>query len=273
MDSGATTTTTTPTTPTTMPTTPTPTSPTSKPAARLFNGDYSTGNFTQWPVVQTRYYNSTGSSYAPAYPATVVADAQKGSAGRFEVRSGDVPSFGGGERSEVQAAEASGGQEGQTRWYQFSTRFDSSFPQNHRDLGWGLTNQWHSNSSTGSPTVSWAVSARNGYWSLLIQKQSSPGVYLDSAGPIFDVPLGTAWHDVKMQINWSTSDTKGWIRLWLNGVHQKFVNGADTYYVRTMIPGTTSVYYKEGYYRQAMRPTGIVYHTGFRSATDEAGLN
>jgi hypothetical protein len=239
----------------------------------LFNGDYSTGNFAQWPVVQTRYYNSTGTGYTPAYPATVVTDALKGATGRFEVRSGDVPNFGGGERAEVSGSAAtSGGSEGQTRWYQFSTKFDSSFPKNHRDLGWGLTNQWHSDSSSGSPTVSWVVSARNGYWSLLIQRQSSPGVYLEST-PIFEVPLGTSWHDVKMQINWSTSDTKGWIRLWLNGVRQKFVNGADTYNVRTMIPGTTNVYYKEGYYRQAMSPTGIVYHTGFRAASDEGGLN
>lgn len=243
------------------------------PAARLFNGDYSTGNFAQWQTVQTKYYNSSGANYQPAYPATIVSDAQKGNVARFEVRSGDVPSFGGGERSEVQSAGSqTGGGEGQIRWYQFSTRFDPSFPQNHRDLGWGVTNQWHANASTGSPPVAWVVNARNGYWSLFIQRQSSPGAYLNTF-PIFDVPLGTDWRDVKMQVNWSTSDTAGWVRLWLNGVRQTFVNGADTYYVRTMIPGTSSVYYKEGYYRQAMKPTGIVYHAGFRAATEEGGLN
>jgi len=272
----ATTTTPSPTTTTNPPTptssTPIPTSPTSVPAARLFNGDYSTGNFAQWQTVQTKYYNSSGANYQPAYPATIVSDPQKGNAGRFEVRSGDVPNFGGGERSEVSADSQSGGTEGQTRWYQFSTRFDPTFPQNHADLGWGVTNQWHSNSSTGSPPVAWIVNARNGYWSLFIQRQSSPGTYLNTFS-IFDVPLGTDWRDVKMQVNWSPSDTAGWIRLWLNGVRQTFVDGTDTYYVRTMIPGTTSIYYKEGYYRQAMRPTGIVYHSGFRSATEEGGLN
>jgi hypothetical protein len=80
--------------------------------------------------------------------------------------------------------------------------------------------------------------------------------------------LGTDWHDVTMQINWSASDSVGFVRLWLNGVRQNFVNGSDTYYVRTLIPGTRTVYYKEGYYRKAMQPTGIVYHTGFRVATD-----
>ena len=46
------------------------------------------------------------------------------------------------------------------------------------------------------------------------------------------VPLGTDWHDVKMQILWSASDTVGFIRLWLNGVRQTFLDGSDTYYVR-----------------------------------------
>ncbi len=50
-----------------------------------------------------------------------------------------------------------------------------------------------------------------------------------------------------MQVHFSTSDTTGWIRLWLGGVRQTFLNGADTYFVRTLVPGTTTVYYKEGY--------------------------
>ena len=75
-----------------------------------------------------------------------------------------------------------------------------------------------------------------------------------------------------MQIHWSTSDDKGWIRLWLNGIRQTFLNGADTYFVRTLVPGATAVYYKEGKYQPIQPPTGIVYHTGFRSADSEAAL-
>ena len=90
---------------------------------------------------------------------------------------------------------------------------------------------------------------------------------------IFDTPLAVGqWHDVTMQIRWSTSDTEGWIRLWLNGIRQTFLNGVDTYFVRTLVPGTTTVYYKEGYYRHQLPPTGIVYHTGFRSADSETAL-
>jgi hypothetical protein len=271
-----TTTTTTPTTTTTTPTTTTTTAPTTtpppNPAARLFNGDYSTGNFRQWPVVQTKNYNSSGTNYVPTYSASIVQDPAKGNVARFEVRSGDVPPFGGGERAEVQAGDETGGTEGQTRWYAFSTKFDPTFPQNHADLGWGLTNQWHANASGGSPPVGWYLDAKNGHWSLVINRQSAPGTYLNSFS-IIDVPLkvGT-WHDVKMQVTWSRSDTAGAIKLWLNGVPQTFTNGSTTYNVRTLIPGATSVYYKEGIYREAMAPTAIVYHAGFRAASAESGL-
>lgn len=100
---------------------------------------------------------------------------------------------------------------------------------------------------------------RNGYWSLA----------LDDA--IFDTPLDVGqWHDVQMEIKWSSSNN-GYIKLWLNGVRQKFKNGSDTYHGRTLTPGSTAVYYKEGMYRQASAVTDIVYHAGFRSSdTQEA---
>jgi hypothetical protein len=238
---------------------------------RLFTGDYRTGDFAQWPNVQNRTYNDVGSEYAPTYSASIVPDATYGNAARFEVRTGDVPPFGGGERSEVAGgAQSTGGTEGQTRWYAFSTRFDPSFPQNHHDLGWGLTNQWHADAE-GSPPLGWYVDQHNGFWSLVVNKQSGPGAII-SALDIFDVPLGVGWHDVKMQVHWSASDTAGYVRLWLNGVRQTFADGSDTYHVRTLVPGTTNVYYKEGMYRQSVAPTDIVYHAQFRSATEESGL-
>jgi len=235
-------------------------------AEPAFTGDYATGDFSQWHVVQTKNYNDLGKDYVPDYSASIVHDTVKGDVARFEVRPGDVPPFGGGERSEVEGRPGTGGDDGQTRWYRFSTKFDSSFPLNHADLGWGVTNQWHALNADVSPPVSWTVDQRNGFWSLTIDKQSVPGVYLD-AFSIFDTPLDVGqWHDVMMQINWSASDETGWIRLWHNGIRQTFVDGSNTYFVRTLIPGTSGVYYKEGMYRKPTDSTDIVYHTDFRSA-------
>lgn len=245
--------------------------PIARPESPLFVGDYSTGNFSQWPTVQIRGYNDSANDYTPTSSARIVQDPVRGSVARFEVRPGDVPPFGGGERAEVQGDTTTGGVEGQTRWYRFSTKFDTSFPLNHADLGWAVTNQWHSLAG-GSPPVSWTTSMKNGCWSLTIERQSAPGVYLGQMS-IFDTPLDVGqWHDVIMEINWSASDSEGWIRLWLNGIRQSFTDGSTTYVVRTLIPGTNEVYYKEGMYRKPTAATDIVYHTGFRSADSESGL-
>ena len=243
-------------------------------ASRLFNGDYSTGDFSQWPTVQTATYNASGTNYVPNYSLSLVNDPVKGRVARYEVRSGDVPNFGGGERSEVQATQQqTGGTEGQTRWYAFSTKFDPTFSTNYDGWPqWGITNQWHPTSSTGSPPFSLALTP-GATWSLQVNPQSAPGVYLGGARSIWTVPMDRGnWHDIKMEVHYSTNDTVGWIKLWHNGVPQTFTNGSDTYYCATIIPGTTSVYYKEGLYRAAKSSTDIVYHTGFRSATTEAGL-
>lgn len=242
-------------------------------AATMFIGDYSTGDFSQWPSVQNPAYNGPGVDYVPSYSATVVNDPVKGKAARFEVRSGDWPGFAAGERSDVGAnAGDTGGTEGMVRWYEFSTMFDPSFPQNHADLGWGVTNGWHPDSSVGSAGFEWSVGTRNGYWSLVVDEQTRPGVYVRDY-TIFETPLTVGqWHDVKMQVNWSTDPRKGWIRLWLNGIRQRFADGSDSYYLSTLVPGTTTCYYKEGYYRQGAKQTGVVYHSGFRAASDESGL-
>ncbi|AXK73911.1 hypothetical protein DXK33_00940 [Mycolicibacterium neoaurum] len=237
-------------------------------ARTLFVGDYSTGDFSQWPTVQVKGYNDSGGDFVPDYSARVVPDAVKGRAARFEVRPGDKPPFGGGERAEVQGGSGTGGVEGQTCWYQFSTKFDVSFPLNHADLGWGVTNQWHAYAG-GSPPVSWTVDMENGQWSLTIEKQAAPGAYLEQFS-IFDTPLDVGqWHDVAMQIHWSSSDDDGWIRLWHNGARQDFRDGSDTFQVRTLIPGASAVYYKEGMYREPSDSTDIVYHSGFRSSDAE----
>jgi hypothetical protein len=243
-------------------------------ASPLFVGDYSTGDFSQWRTVQTRSYNGDGTTYVPTYSAGLIRDLIKGLVARFEVRSGDVPDFGGGERAEVQAtASQTGGTEGQTRWFAFSTKFDPSFSLDYDGWPqWGVTNQWHPSSSTGSPPFSFGLTP-GATWSLRVNPQSSPGNYLGGEYSIWTVPMNRGnWHDVKMQVRFSTSGTGGWIQLWHNGVRQTFTDGSDTYYCATIIPTTTTVYYKEGLYRAPKASTDVIYHTGFRSATTEAGL-
>ena len=47
-------------------------------------GDYSTGDFSQWPSVQTKQYSGSGKNYDPTYSASIVTDAERGDVARFE---------------------------------------------------------------------------------------------------------------------------------------------------------------------------------------------
>ena len=90
--------------------------------------------------MQNKDYNGDAAGYTNwGYPASIITEPGRGSVARYELRSGDL--VGPTERSEVEGDEASGGAEGQIRWYRFSTKFDATFPQNHASLGFGLTNR------------------------------------------------------------------------------------------------------------------------------------
>lgn len=241
--------------------------------ARLYTADYAPGNLSQWQVVQNKYTDGAVNR-SPGYPVQVIGEGDAGHAGRFEMRSGDS-------RSEVGEATATTlTPANTTRWYAWSQKFDSTFPADHTSLGWGVTQQWHSNTVVvGSPTImmGWQGGVGGGtpagYVSLWQQPQSTPGTLLGNVR-LCDFPLDVGhWHDIKMQVLWSTSDATGTVAVWYDGVRQTLLPGGTTFTGRTMIPGDSYVHYHEGYYRDsAITATGIVYRKGFRIADAEADL-
>lgn len=255
---------------------------------RLYTADYSTGDCSQW----VQMYNKllTGgvdfpSKYPGGYPVAAVSeDKDCGYVARFEVRDGDS-GITENDRSEVATRDVSGyagaghAPAGSTRWYAFSVKFDPSFPTDHGG-SWCVTNQWHDDINGYSPTVSWGFVAPGnptftdvGYWQLVWQKQDADHAYL-SVVPILEVPISLGqWHDIKMQVRWSSDDVVGFVKVWLNGVAKTLRGGSTTFTGRTMIPGGAAIHYAEGIYRDAtVDETFVVYHTGFRMADTEDSL-
>lgn len=252
------------------------------PGVLRFNGDYSTGNFSQWSAVHNKFTTGTGSSYdalPPSYPATIVSDPTYTWCARFEARQGDRPSFDGSNpvaRTEVSTNEAQAGGHVQNSivWYDVNIKFDPSFPNNAASLGWTVVSQWHQ-SPTQAPVISWTPSMLNNNLSLKIDEQDSSFNFLRGYS-MFDMPIvRDVWINTRLQIKWSTAVNGGFVRLWINGSRQTFlrppsgVTGGSpdlqTYIVQTMTPGQTSVYYKEGIYRNnGIVPTYIVKHAGFK---------
>lgn len=247
-----------------------------------FVGDFETGNFDQWPVCQNVAVGSIPcTSYSdPNYSMQVQSSVvrQGRFAARFELRQGDrPPGLCCGDRAEVSGGAVAAAGEGDDRWYQWSTLFDTDFPA---DSGWSVLSQWHAGQD-GSPPMAISAGPTNvstDSWGLVISTWNSPG----NPGPTFtpwSAPiLRGVWNDMKVHVKWSVSDDVGFVELWIDGSPQIFTaapcSGQTRCMVRTLMPDGGGVYFKQGYYRDpAIVATGTVYHDGFSESVSEAGLN
>jgi hypothetical protein len=230
--------------------------------SRVFTGDYETGDFRQWNNCQALHINSSCDEVDSSHHSMqiVTSPVRQGIyAARFEVRDGDIPAFGGGERAEV-ADKAAGGVEAEEMWYQWSTQFTANFPL----AGWGaVVSQWH-DASSNSPPLSFAV-VDSTHW----------GLVKDGAAVLWKAPQSPGtWQDIKIRIVWSSDPSVGVVELWHNGVRQSFSGGecsGTTCHTSTI--GAGGIYFKQGYYRDTTHTApGVIYHDGFTAARTETGL-
>jgi hypothetical protein len=260
----------------------TPTTPTTQialAATPSFVGDFETGNFNQWPVCQNAAVGSVRCSEwgTPTYGMQIEDDVvrQGRFAARFELRHGDLPDgICCGARAEVSGDAAVHTDEGDDRWYQWSTQFGADFPSGE---GWSVLSQWHADAE-GSPPVAVLANVTANRWGIVLVKWNSPA---DKDPPTFapwSAPVARGiWNDIKMHIKWSARDDVGFIELWVNGAQQMFTDAPcanqTRCMVRTLMPGGGGVYFKQGYYRDSsVVPTGVVYHDGFSAADTQDGL-
>jgi hypothetical protein len=258
---------------------------------RIFTGDYSTGDLSQWLRTEISGGTNPGANswadyrqFAPEYPITVVQeDSDCGYASRHEVRPGD---YTGDEQERAEVADDFR-PINVTRWEAFSIKFDENFPLNVADYtnAWQVTNQWPDASGLGwGPTPNFVDGATPSGMTSLVYFQGT-----DRSLRLLDVPMNRGnWIDIKMECGWY-NDSRGFVRVWVNGVRQTLRYGSwaaprlvapslspsDTFTGQTVWNNTSGTfYYKEGLYRNraAVLPTGIVYHANYRTSTDEAGL-
>jgi hypothetical protein len=210
--------------------------------------DYSGGDLSDWPVLQTRDRNGPPGRYA-TYSASV-RDGGPGheTAARFEVRPGDVPHFGGGERAEVQHGPPLYVRAGEETFYGWSMCLgDPGTREFPPPAGWGLiVMQWHSRE--GSPPLSVHVDR-----DLRISLENDrPGGY---AHPVCPGDPGT-WHDYLLHVKWAP-DRTGLVELWQDGTRVAHYNAATTV-------GGEANYLKAGIYRDRQAGTHVVWHDALR---------
>ncbi|MGV9414110.1 polysaccharide lyase [Nocardia sp. NPDC003693] len=255
--------------------------PAPSPPVERFVGDFETGNFDQWANCQNVAVSSTPcADYTDPTDSMRVETSvvrQGEYAARFQVGEGDTPDrICCGARAEVSGEDATRADEGDERWYQWSTRFESGFPA---DRGWTVLSQWHAEED-GSPPLAVAAGPTNvseNHWGIVISTWNGPG----DAGPTYTpwsmqlVP--DVWNDIKLHVKWSARDTDGYVELWLGGQRQTFdaspCAGQVRCAIRTLMPNGGGVYFKQGYYRDpGITPLGAVYHDGFSAALSEDAL-
>jgi hypothetical protein len=219
-------------------TTPPPTTTTAPPppppgdvqvGSRLvFDGDFDSGNLSQYTNLQTRDRNGSPSGGYCTYSACV-RDGGPGhtTAARIEVRDGDIPNFGGGERAELRAPGVADVRPGDERWYQFSLRFDDQFTNPNGD--WFIVMQWHAGS--GSPPLALEVS-RSG----VLQFANNRTGARTNIGAI----QRGVWVDYVLHVKHATGS---------GALAEAWVNGAKTATHRHPNMASSSSYLKLGIYR------------------------
>lgn len=197
----------------------------------VFLADYETGDFSQWGTCQSAQMNGSCGKLAGDSAMKIVRTDSPGGkyAAQFTVRDGDVPEFGGGERSEVsEHNEGAETREGDERWYEWSMRLPEDFRA--PGGGWFIVMQWHAGS--GSPPLAIDLSQGN----------------VDIGGDGTDAPRRTIgplrrgeWVNYVLHVKFSRSDD-GYVEAWENG--KKTV---PLFHRATM--SSSENYLKQGIYR------------------------
>lgn len=202
---------------------------------QVFLGDWETGDFSQWGVCQSKLVNGQCRGVGRGNANMMITEApdvrQGRYAARFTVRPGDVPNFGGGERSEVQSnAPGALVREGDERWYEWSVQYPQDMPDVRGRFF--IILQWHS--SSGSPPL--AIDLSKGTVDI-----GGDGVRSAPRRTIGPIRRGE-WVDYVLRVKFSKNKDTGFVEAWENG--QQTVQRTPR---ATMVDGEN--YLKQGIYR------------------------
>ncbi len=206
----------------------------------LFNGDFDTGDTSQWTGVQEE------GGMVTILPTTW------GPIGRFELDDpGDV-------RAEVYRDLVM--RRGDDRWFRWQTAFDPRFPG---EDDWHVIWQLHQDGNRGGPPLALEIGGRRAPGRFFLHgngmhhgRRDGPYYWL---GPRIKP---ARWYDLMIHVNHSPNPRKGFVEVWLNGEKQTLGNR------RTRMRGPTLYdrynYPKLGYYRSSdASRSGVVYHDGY----------
>lgn len=218
----------------------------------IFSTSFETGDFTEFSSCQWTGRNDNCSTYdgASDYSATVVAIDGRPDVFRCEVRNGDVPPFGGGERSEIAEAPGAVVFDGDEVWFAVDIKFPSDFPT---ISDWMIVSQLHPTGDL-SPTVTLQLLGSDNILYLTNDEPTSDPVNIE-IGPI----VKGSWVRYIVHFMAGTSTADGWAEVYQDGSLVVSQTPMAT------VADTSEHYWKWGTYRSAAETvTTVVYEDNIR---------
>jgi hypothetical protein len=213
----------------------------------LINTSFEGGNFTQWRSCQWTGRNDDCQGYngVDDYSCTVVAIDGRPHVARFEVRDGDIPPFGGGERSEVAEWPNAEIFVGDEVWLALDIKFPSDFPTVQDN--WFIVAQLHPIGDF-SPTVTLSVLSDDILY--LSNNEPTSEVLFTEIGPI----VRGSWVRYLVHFKAATSSVDGWGEVYQDGVL------VVPQHARATMNDLDDHYWKFGIYRSTPHTaTNVVY--------------
>ncbi len=210
----------------------------------LWRGDFETGDLSQWSKVQSVADSRLQITDDPVRQGRYAL--------RVEVRQGDDPINGSGNRTEIVRTVPD--KEGDERWYSWHVLWPDDYPSSS---AWQLFTQWHQSGNSGSPPLEFYVIGEE----LRLRINASEVVWTQ--------PLERGvWHEFRFHVRWSSKPDVGFVELWFDDVHVLPLR-----HVPTMYAGMNNLL-KQGLYRKdTVVPVGVVFHDGMTMATTLADLD
>jgi Polysaccharide lyase len=186
-------------------------------AKPLWNGDFDSGDFRQYPTIQEA---------AEDRITTVTSPTREGRfAARLTANDGDLL---GGENPRAQLMTASMHEPGDDRYIGWSTYFPDAFPAIDAPGAFFVFFEFHGEPYNGSPSLGFGVGADG-----RIELRRGRRYGFDR---VWSAPLARGrWIDFAIHVKWSKDEDEGFVELWVYGDRQTFEeNGEQRLYTQTI---------------------------------------
>lgn len=195
-------------------------------ASSIFDGSFDTGSLSQWSLKQM-CDPSRATVYTAGSQPTWPAPAQGSSAMRLHVLNSDVSPCTPTGNPRAQIATSTVLAPGQDYWETFRVNFPSTYPSTS---SWQLFQEDYGAPWNGSPPLGFEVYNMNGADTMVMDRGQN-----HNYDKIWRKPLTrNHWYTFLVHKYMSTSDSSGYVELWLDGQQQAFANGATRFYTNTL---------------------------------------